>query len=85
MKTYKRCKLIKKRLWTAFFWRINRILFKWNGIKYGRNLICNGIILIDIEKDASVRIGNDCFFNSGKGINPLAGNRRGDMYIRSGA
>lgn len=85
MKTYKRCKLIKKRLWKAFFWRINRILFKWNGIKYGRNLICNGIMLIDIEKDASVRIGNDCFFNSGKGINPLSGNRRGDMYVRSGA
>lgn len=85
MNMFKKCKSLKRRLEKAFFWRLGRFLFKMNGITYGKNLICDGIMLFDIAQDADVQIGDDCFFNSGWGVNPLSGNKRGDMYVRSGA
>lgn len=47
---YKRLKGFRKRIERAFYWRYGRLYFRWNGIKYGKNLICNGNLLIDIEK-----------------------------------
>lgn len=85
MNFYIRIKQFKRHVEKAIFWRYGRLLFKWNGVKFGKNLICDGVMLLDIGKGASVQIGDDCFINSGRGINPLCGNRRGDMFVREGA
>lgn len=85
MKAYKRYKTIKKRARSAFYWRMNRLLFKWNGIKYGENLIVNGFLMLDIADTADVVIGDDCFINSGSNINPLAPNRRASLVAEDNA
>ena len=85
MSVFNRCKELKKRIYTAFFWRANRLLFKLNGISYGRNLMVNGLFIIDIANSAKVNIGDDCFLNSGRGINPLCANNKGNIMVRDGA
>lgn len=78
-------KNLKKRINKAICWRVNRLLFKLNGVSFGKNLMVNGFFILDVAETAIVNIGNNCFFNSGRGINPLCGNRRGDIYVREGA
>lgn len=85
MINYRILKRLRKKIYSSFFWRANRLLFKLNGISFGKNLIVNGTFIIDIADTAQVSIGDDCFLNSGRGLNPLCGNRRGDILVRDNA
>lgn len=80
---YFKYRALRKKVCTALSWRINRILFKWNGISFGKNLMVNGNPILEISPKASVSIGSDCFFTSGR-VNPLCQNRRLTICCRPG-
>ncbi len=85
MSLYMKINLFWLRMAKAFYWRYGRWHFRKNGIRFGKNLICDGVTILKIESGADVQIGDDCFFNSGRGINPLASNIKAEIAVRDGA
>ena len=76
---------IKRRIESSFFWRYGRWQFKHCHIIYGKDLMVNGRMILDISPKAEVRIGDGCFFKSGRGINPLASNIKGVIKVHDNA
>lgn len=66
------------------FWiLINRLLFKFHRIQYGKDLrVCNKLY-VKIGSNASISIGNNFAFSSGGGYNPLARNIKGAIELES--
>lgn len=85
MSLYMKGKKFCERMAKAFYWRYGRWHFRRNGIRFGKNLICDGVTILKIESGADVQIDDDCFFNSGRGINPLASNIKAQIAVREGA
>lgn len=68
-----------RKFWILF----NRVLFKFLGIKYGKDMrVCNKLY-IKINSNASISIGNNFGFSSGGGYNPLARNMKGAIEMES--
>lgn len=55
----------------------NRIKFRINNIKLGKNALITGAIYTLIDKNANVIIGDNFTFSSGLSINPLSRNIKG--------
>ena len=61
---------------------INRLVFDWNDIRYGRNLqVLNKTYIIN---EGKILIGDDFNFSSGEAINPISRNIRGTIYCEMG-
>ena len=70
---------------SKLFLYYNRLKFKANRIVTGKNLTVMYSIYIRKSTTASITIGNNFRFFSGKGFNPLARNIRGGIYAEENA
>lgn len=76
-------KTFTSRFQNSFWWRYNQWLLRRMKIKNGERTIIRGHIEIKVEKDAEVSIGDDFFYTSGMGINPLCANKEGAICAES--
>lgn len=58
---------------------LNRILFRWHGVRYGKNLKVFNKIFLNNKGD--IIIGDNFLFISGDGINPISSNLKGSIYV----
>lgn len=75
---YRFFRIIPK-LRTIFFCNWNKLYFKLIGIEYGRNIQVFGKVYV--SGHGKIRIGDNFLFTSGDGLNPLARNIRGQMFV----
>jgi len=66
------------------FPRINRMILKANGAKLGSNVQIPGKVSWTI-RGGKISIGDNFYFSSGYGVNPIAGNLQGAVYVEPGA
>jgi acetyltransferase-like isoleucine patch superfamily enzyme len=66
-------------------WRLGRFKMKSNGIFFGKNLIVQGKLYIKTGVNSKAKIGDNCYFKSGKGSNPLSRNIKGSIQIEDNA
>ena len=68
-----------RRLFVAISWRYNSLKFRifTSGVKVGRNFKVLGRLYVNIDKTATVEVGDDFVFLSGGNLNPLVTNRSG--------
>ena len=64
---------------------INRIRLYLRGVKYGANCIVHGKIYIKLHNTATVLVGNNFYFSSGRCVNALCANKRGAIYATDNA
>ena len=64
--------------------RINRLILKANGAVFGKNLQIPGKVSWLI-RGARITIGNNFYLSSGNGVNPIASNLQGAIYLENGA
>lgn len=64
--------------------RINRMILRANGAVFGKNVCIPGKVLWTI-RGGEISIGDNVYFSSGNGVNPIAGNSQGAVYVESGA
>ena len=64
--------------------RINRMILRANGAVLGKNVCIPGKVLWTI-RGGEISIGDNFYFSSGNGVNPIAGNSQGAVYVKSGA
>ena len=64
--------------------RINRLILKANGAVFGKNLQIPGKVSWLI-RGARITIGNNFYLSSGNGVNPIASNLQGAIYLGNGA
>ncbi len=64
--------------------RINRMLLRAHGASLGENLIIPGKVFWQCG-GGKICIGNNFYFSSGEGVNPIAGNEQGAVYLEPGA
>jgi acetyltransferase-like isoleucine patch superfamily enzyme len=69
----------------SFDWRWGRFKMKSYGITFGKNLIVQGDLYLKTGIDFKAEIGDNCFFKSGKGLNPLSRNIKTSIHIEDGA
>jgi acetyltransferase-like isoleucine patch superfamily enzyme len=63
----------------------NKIKFKIYGVKFGSNFRVYNKIYLTFGRRAELTIGDNFTFTSGGGINPISRNKRGQIFIVSGA
>ncbi len=63
----------------------NRIIFNILGIKYGFNCIVHGHVGIKLFNNSEVIIGDNFYYSSGRGMNPLCANNEGYICVEDGA
>lgn len=63
----------------------NRTIFYFLGIKYGCNCIVHGHVGIRLFNNSEVIIGDNFYYSSGKGMNPLCGKDEGFLCVEDGA
>lgn len=63
----------------------NRFRLKMYGVEYGRNCVIHGKLYINLFPTAKLKIGDNLYFSSGWGINPLCTNKRGMIYAEENA
>ena len=57
------------------------MLFRLNGIIYGRNLRVFNKFYLEVHKGATIKIGNNLIFSSGNAYNPLCRDLRGMIFL----
>ena len=77
-------KLLSK-IESAFQWRFGRFIFRMNGLSFGKNLIINGYVYVKNGLNTVGKIGDNCTFKSGKGLNPLSRNIKSQICIENNA
>ncbi len=70
---------------TRIYVRLNRIVFRWFGVNYGKNLRVFDRFYLTMHPNAKMTIGDNFTFSSGDGINPLCRNIRGKIFIDNDA
>ena len=68
-----------------YYKKWNKIKFKIYGVKFGSNFRVYNKIYLTFGKRVELTIGDNFTFTSGGGINPLSRNKRGQIFIVSGA
>lgn len=68
-----------------YYKKWNKIKFKIYGVKFGSNFHVYNKLYLTFGERAELTIGNNFTFTSGGGINPLCRNKRGQIFIASGA
>lgn len=63
---------------------INRMVLRAYGAVLGKNVCIPGKVLWTI-RGGVISIGDNFYFSSGNGVNPIAGNSQGAVYVESGA
>lgn len=66
---------------THFYVLFNRILFKLNGVQFGKNMRVFDRFYLTMSPGARMSVGDNFVFSSGDGINPLCRNIRGKIFI----
>lgn len=69
----------------ATSWRWGRLKMSLSGISFGENLIVQGSLYLKIGDKTNTKIGNDCVFKSGGGLNPLSRNIKTSICVENGA
>lgn len=64
--------------------RINRMILKVYGAILGKNVCIPGRVSWTI-RGGKILIGDNFYFSSGDGVNPIAGNLQGAIYVEKGA
>lgn len=64
--------------------RINRMTLKAHGVVFGKNLCVPGKVLWSIC-GGKIKIGDNFYFSSGYGVNPISSNLQGAIYMEKGA
>lgn len=85
IRIYKTCITLWEKFLNSIQWRIGRFKMTAYGILFGKNLMIQGNIYIKIGINSVVKIGDDCFFKSGRGINPLSRNIKSEISVEDGA
>ncbi|KIA93822.1 hypothetical protein OC25_11190 [Pedobacter kyungheensis] len=85
IKIYKTYTKYRTRIFNSVNWRWGRFMMKVHGIAYGKNLIVQGVLDIQIGKDVNIIIGDSCTFKSGRGLNPLSRNIKGSISVEDKA
>lgn len=78
-------KIIIKRLINAFWWRYNQWMLDYIKVPHGERTIIRGHLNVTVEKDSKVLIGDDFYYTSGLGINPLCANKEGSICAEGGS
>lgn len=63
----------------------NLIRLKMYGVEHGKHCVVHGKLYIRLFPTAKVKIGDNLYFSSGWGINPICTNRRGMIYATEDA
>lgn len=63
---------------------INRIILRQKGVTFGKNLCVPGKVSWSIW-GGKVLIGDNFYFSSGSGVNPIGSNLQGAIYLENGA
>jgi acetyltransferase-like isoleucine patch superfamily enzyme len=85
IETYKLYAKFKTNITNAINWRWGRFIMKVYGVSFGKNLIMQGVLDVQIGKNASIAIGDSCTFKSGRGLNPLSRNIKGSISVEDNA
>lgn len=64
--------------------RINRMTLKAHGVVFGKNLCVPGKVSWSIC-GGQIKIGDNFYFSSGDGVNPIASNLQGAIFLENGA
>ena len=65
---------------------INRMILRMHGVALGENVQIPGKVFWKIGGGGGkISLGRDFYFSSGEGVNPIAGNTQGAVYIEDGA
>lgn len=75
---------LNKRVKIIFYKYWNRFKFFTSGINYGKNLSVWCKLYLFLDKQASVKIGNNFTFTSGDALNPLSRNINGCIHVNEG-
>lgn len=60
--------------------RISRMTLKAHGVVFGKNLCVSGKVSWSIC-GGQIKIGDNFYFSSGDGVNPIASNLQGAIYL----
>lgn len=85
IKIYKTYAKYRTNILNSVNWRWGRFMMKVYGITYGKNLIVQGVLDLQIGKDVNIVIGDSCTFKSGRGLNPLSRNIKGSISVEDRA
>lgn len=85
IKIYKTYAKYRTNILNSVNWRWSRFMMKVYGITYGKNLIVQGVLDLQIGKDVYIVIGDSCTFKSGRGLNPLSRNIKGSISVEDNA
>ena len=72
---------LPRKLRFHFYKNWNFLIFKINGVKFGRNLKVFNRLYLFKHPEAIITIGDNFFFTSGDSFNPLCRNIRGSIYL----
>lgn len=64
---------------------INLLRLNLYGVEHGKHCVIHGKVYINLYTTGKVIIGDNLYFSSGWGINPLSSDRRGVLYAEDGA
>ncbi len=64
---------------------INRMILRMHGVALGGNVQIPGKVFWKIGGGGKIALGRDFYFSSGEGVNPIAGNTQGAVYVEDGA
>ena len=63
---------------------VNRMILRMHGAALGENVQIPGKVFWQVG-GGKIAIGKDFYFSSGEGVNPIAGNAQGVVYVESDA
>lgn len=64
---------------------LNRMVLRKYGAELGRNVQIPGKVHWQLGGGNKLKIGDNFYFSSGEGVNPIASNLRGAVYLEPGA
>lgn len=85
IKLYRTASKFLNNIINSLNWRWGRFKMKSYDISFGKNLIVQGDLYLKTGVDFKAEIGDNCYFKSGRGLNPLSRNIKTSIQIEEGA
>lgn len=85
IKIYRICSPLFDKINNSVDWRWGRFKMKAYSISFGKDLIVQGNLYLKKGINSKGAIGDNCFFKSGRGLNPLSRNIKTSIQIEDGA
>lgn len=85
IKFHRICSHFYDKIINSMDWRWGRFKMKSHGISFGKNLIVQGDLYVKTGLNSKAKIGDNCCFKSGRGINPLSRNIKSSIQIEENA